>query len=178
MAAMALAGREFEQMQGRHAGTRAAGMHQRNHELFEQQRARRRGPTPEMFFTKHIDNTRLVTADDPVRKREMKIFTTVVSVFCCLLMVYVWQHFSAIETGYKIEAQKQQVEQMREANRQLRLQEAQLSDPGRIDRIAKQLGLDVPLPGQVVRPDGSPAEQQGGAVMAKVESKQVLAASF
>jgi cell division protein FtsL len=68
--------------------------------------------------------------------------------------VYVWQHFSAIEVGYQIETQKQQVEQMREQNRQLRLAEAQLSDPGRIDQIARQLGLDTPQPGQVVRPDG------------------------
>jgi len=30
-----------------------------------------------------------------------------------------------------------------------------LSDPGRIDQIARQLGLDAPQPGQVVRPDGS-----------------------
>ena len=72
-----------------------------------------------------------------------------------LTMVYVWQHFSAIEVGYNVEAQKQSVEQLREQNRQLRLSEAQLSDPGRIDQIAKQLGLSTPLPGQVVRPDGS-----------------------
>jgi hypothetical protein len=57
--------------------------------------------------------------------------------------------------GYKVEAQKTQVELLREQNRQLRLTEAQLSDPGRIDHIAKQLGLDEPLPGQVVRPDGT-----------------------
>ena len=74
-----------------------------------------------------------------------------------LVMVYVWQHFAAIEVGYHVEAQKSQVEQLREDNRQLRLSEAQLSDPGRIDKIAKQLGLDTPQPGQVVRPDGSDA---------------------
>ncbi len=166
----------MEQMQVKRTAGRAASVHQRNRELFEQQRARRRGPTPEMFFTKHLDNSRLVTADDPDRRREMRIFTGVVTVFCCLLLVYVWQHFSAIEVGYKVEAQKLQVEQLRETNRQLRLQEAQLSDPGRIDKIAKQLGLDVPLPGQVVRPDGTPS--QDGTVMAKVEPKQVLVARF
>jgi cell division protein FtsL len=69
-------------------------------------------------------------------------------------MVYVWQHFLAIEIGYKVEAQKQQVEQLREENRQLRLTEAQLTDPERIDKIAKQLGLNEPQPGQVVHPDG------------------------
>jgi cell division protein FtsL len=71
------------------------------------------------------------------------------------VMVYVWQHFSAIEMGYNIEAQKVQVEHLSEQNRQLRLSEAELTDPERIDRIAKQLGLDAPQPGQVVRQDGS-----------------------
>ena len=124
-----------------------------NRERFEAQRVRRRGPTPEMFFAKHIDNSRIVKADDPERRREVRTFTLVMSVFFALTMVYVWQHFSAIEVGYRVEAQKTQVEQLRERNRQLSLTEAQLSDPGRIDRIARQLGLDEPLPGQVVRPD-------------------------
>ena len=128
---------------------------ERNGELFEAQRRARRGPTPEVFFTKHIDNSRIVKADDPERKREMRSFAAVMSVLFVLVMVYVWQHFSAIEIGYNIEAQKVQVEHLNEQNRQLRLTEAELSDPQRIDRIAKQLGLDAPQPGQVVRPDGS-----------------------
>jgi cell division protein FtsL len=128
---------------------------QRNYELFEAQRARRRGPTPEMFFTKHLDNTRLVKADDPQRRRDMRIFTTVMTVFFMLTMVYVWQHFHAIQLGYDIEHQKATVEQLREDNRQLRLTDAQLSEPSRIDHIAKQLGLDEPLPGQVIRQDAS-----------------------
>ncbi len=125
-----------------------------NRDRYEAQRSQRRGPTPEMFFAKHIDNSRIVKADDPIRRREVRHFTIVMSVFFALTMVYVWQHFSAIEVGYRVEAQKTQVELLREQNRQLRLTEAQLSDPGRIDRIAKQLGLDAPLPGQVVRPEG------------------------
>ena len=124
-----------------------------NRERFEAQRVRRRGPTPEMFFAKHIDNSRIVKADDPERRREVRTFTLVMTVFFLLTMVYVWQHFSAIEVGYRVEAQKTQVELLREQNRQLSLNEAQLSDPGRIDRIAKQLGLDAPAPGQVVRPN-------------------------
>jgi cell division protein FtsL len=145
----------MEQMQARRTHTRSLSIAERNRELFDSQRARRRGPTPEMFFTKHIDNTRLVKADDPERQREMRTFTMVMTLLFALTMVYVWQHFSAIEVGYKVEAQKQSVEQLREQNRQLRLSEAQLSDPGRIDQIARQLGLGTPLPGQVVRPDGS-----------------------
>jgi len=97
----------------------------------------------------------MVKADDPERRREMRSFTIAMTLFFALTMVYVWQHFSAIEVGYRVEAQKQQVAKLREDNRQLRLSEAQLSDPERIDHIAKQLGLDTPQPGQVVRAEGS-----------------------
>src|ERR1700720_3061669 len=164
MAASAMAGQQLE-MLGSRAQSRAESLTARNRELYEAQRRARRGPTPEVFFTKHIDNNRIVKADDPERRREMRTFTAVMSVLFVLVMVYVWQHFSAIEIGYHVEAQKQQVEQMREENRQLRLSEAQLTDPGRIDKIAKQLGLDAPQPGQVVRPDGSDAN---ASVLAQV----------
>jgi len=127
-----------------------------NRELFEMQKRARRGPTPEVFFVKHIDNSRIVKADDPKRRQEMKIFTITISVLFALVMVYVWQHFLAIEIGYQVETQKQQVAGMQEQNRQLRLTEAQLSNPVRIDQIAReQLGLNAPEPGQVVRPDGA-----------------------
>ena len=156
MATMAMAGQEMGRMHSRRLETsRTVSVSERNRSLYEQQLARRRGPTPEMFFTKHIDNSRIVKEDDPERRREMRSFTIAMTLFFALTMVYVWQHFSAIEVGYNVEAQKTQVEQLRETNRQLRLTEAQLSDPGRIDRIAKQLGLDEPEPGQVVRPDGA-----------------------
>jgi cell division protein FtsL len=155
MATTAIVGQQIGMMGARReASSRGQSLAQRNAILFEGQRKARRGPTPEVFFTKHIDNNRIVKADDPERRREMRQFTVAMSVLFLLVMVYVWQHFTAIEIGYQVEAQKQQVEQLREENRQLRLNEAQLTDPGRIDRIAKQLGLDAPQPGQVVRPDG------------------------
>jgi len=135
--------------------TRAQSIAERNAALFELQRRARRGPTPEVFFTKHIDNSRIVKADDPQRRREMRRFAAVMLFLFFLVMVYVLQHLSSIEYGYHVEAQKQQLDEMREQNRQLRLSEAQLSDPVRIDRMAKQLGLDVPQPGQVVHADGA-----------------------
>lgn len=154
MATMAIGVQEMTEMQTKPSARRGASVSERNRELYEQQRARRRGPTPEMFFAKHIDNSRIVKADDPDRRKEMRSFTIAMTMFFVLTMVYVWQHFSAIEVGYRVEAQKTAVEQLQEKNRQLELSEAQLSDPGRIDKIAKQLGLEAPQPGQVVRPDG------------------------
>lgn len=154
MAASAIAGQQLEMMSAR-AKARTQTVAERNRALFEAQRRARRGPTPEVFFAKYIDNSRIVKADDPVRRREMRQFSVVMGVLFMLVMVYVWQHFSAIEVGYHVEVQKQQVEQLSEQNRQLRLAEAQLTEPERIDMLAKQLGLAAPQPGQVVRPDGS-----------------------
>jgi cell division protein FtsL len=169
MATTAIVGQHIEMM-GRSRTTESLA--DRNRALFEAQRKARRGPTPEVYFHKHIDNSRLVKADDPERRREMRTFTTVMSVFFVLVMVYVWQHFAAIEVGYKIEAQKLQVQQTQEQNRQLRLSEAQLTDPGRIDRMAKQLGLDAPQPGQVVRQEGdanAPVVAQAGVPVVAVQ---------
>jgi cell division protein FtsL len=139
------------------ARNNAESVAERNMALFAAQQRARRGPTPEVFFTKHLDNSRLVKADDPQRTRERRSFSAALAVLFVLVMVYVWQHFSAIEYGYHVEAQKQQLELLNEQNRQLRLTEAQLTDPGRIDEMAHQLGLDAPQPGQFVRPtlDGS-----------------------
>lgn len=148
-------------MMGRAQRERVESFRDHNRGVFDQQRRARRGPTPEIFFTKHLDNSRLVKADDPERRREVRLFTVAMTLLFMLGMTYVWQHFSSIELGYSIEAQKLQVEHLREENRQLRLTEAQLSDPDRIDKIARQLGLDMPQPGQVVRPDASFANDTG-----------------
>jgi cell division protein FtsL len=158
----------IEAMGTRVARGRAMSVAERNAERFEAQRRARRGPTPEVFFTKHIDNSRIVKADDPERRREMRMFTVVMSVLFSLVMIYVYQHFSSIEVGYKIEAQKTQVETLREKNRSLRLNEAQLTQPGRIDTIAKQLGLDAPAPGQVIRNDGFTGMEPNAPAYAEV----------
>jgi cell division protein FtsL len=136
---------------GRGWGARVA---ERNAELLAQQALRRRGArTPEFYFPKHLDNSRLVKAADPVRVRQMRVFSVAVALLFSLVMVYGLQHFYAIEGGYQVESEKQMRDQLREENRQLRLAEAQLSQPGRIDMMARQLGLADPQPGQVVHPN-------------------------
>ena len=46
----------------------------RNRELFELQKRARRGPTPEVFFVKHIDNSRIVKADPASAKTILGYF--------------------------------------------------------------------------------------------------------
>ena len=105
MATLAM-GQEMEAMQTRRMDP-AANVVRRNRDLYEKQLSRRRGPTPEMFFAKHLDNSRIVKADDPERRKEMRSFTIAMSVLFLLVMTYVWQHFSSIEVGYNIEAKIQ-----------------------------------------------------------------------
>jgi cell division protein FtsL len=124
---------------------------ERNARLFAEQQRLRRGATLEVFFPKRIDNTRIVKAPDTARIREMRIFTAAMTVLFSLVMFYGLQHFSAIEMGYSVESKKQQIESLREQNRQLRLAEAQLSQPRRIDAMARQMGLVELQPNQVVR---------------------------
>ena len=168
MATQVMAAHSMDLMEG--TQQRATSLTDRNRSMFDLQRKARRGPTPEVFFTKHIDNSRIVKADDPERRAEMRTFTFVMSILFLCVMTYVWQHLNSIEVGYHVEAQKQQVEQMREENRQLRLTEAQLTDPNRIDQMAKQLGLDAPQPGQVVRPD---MMEVGAPVLAQTSTPAV-----
>jgi hypothetical protein len=133
---------------------------ERNAALMAQQTIRRRKVrTPEFFLTKNFDNSRLVKAPDPAKLREMRIFSAAIAVLFSLVMIYGLQHFYAIESGYRVEQEKLRVGELREENRQLRLTQAELTQPGRIDSKAREYGLAAPLPGQVVhgdaRPDGS-----------------------
>ena len=127
---------------------------ERNAELLAQQPARRRRVrTPEFFFVHHVDNSRLLKSPDPVRAREMRLFSAAVFVLFTLVMVYGMQHFYAIEGSYRVEQEKQSLNQLREENRQLRLAQAELTQPGRIDAMARGLGLVEPQPGQVIHPN-------------------------
>jgi cell division protein FtsL len=123
--------------------------------LAKQAQLRRRMRTPEFHFARHIDNSRLVKAPDLARVREMRIFSGAIAVLFSLVMIYGLQHFYAIENSYRVESEKQTLNQLREENRQLRLSQAELTQPGRIDMMARQLGLAAPQPGQVVHASGN-----------------------
>jgi len=130
--------------------------------------------TPEIYFSKAIDNSRLVKVEDPRRHREMKQFGTAMALLFLLVFTYAWQHFKAIEYGYQIESAKRELSGITEMNHALRLEDASLRDPERIDLLARRIGLVPPEPGQVIRMEGSGAEPQG-PVMASNAAVMVVA---
>ncbi|HUK86864.1 MAG TPA: cell division protein FtsL [Terriglobales bacterium] len=129
--------------------------------------------TPEIYFAKAIDNSRLVKVADRQRNREMAVFVATLCVLFALVMVYAWQHFSAIEYGYKIEAQRTQRDSLVELNRTLRLEEASLRDPERIDTLARQMGLEMPQAGQVISLD-LPVGNAAAPVLARAAAAPVV----
>src|SRR6266853_2673638 len=130
--------------------------------------------TPEIYFRKTIDNSRLVKLEDPRRAREMRQFSFALCCLFLLVMGYALQHFRAIEYGYKIETLRSQRDGLTEMNRALRLEEASLRDPERIDVMARKLGLQSPQPGQVVHLDVN--TDTGTPVMASVTPISVISA--
>jgi cell division protein FtsL len=132
--------------------------------------------TPEIFFAKAIDNSRVVKVADPRRRREMAIFGATLVLLFSLVMVYGWQHFSSIEYGYKIEQLKSNCDQLAEANRTLKLEQASLRDPERIDAMARQMGMQAPQAGQVQRLDADGLVTPGSEVMARIATVSVISA--
>jgi cell division protein FtsL len=131
--------------------------------------------TPEVYFAKPIDNSRLVKVEDPARGREMKQFGFALCCLFLLVMTYAFQHFKAIEYGYKIESLKSQRDRLVDDNRDLRLQDASLRDPARIDTLARRMGLQSPQAGQVIRMD-SAAPDSSTPVMASMAPVAVISA--
>jgi hypothetical protein len=130
--------------------------------------------TPEIYFSKAIDNSRLVKVEDPRRHREMKHFGTALACLFLLVFTYAWQHLKAIEYGYQIESAKRELAEKTEMNRALHLEDASLRDPERIDVLARRMGLVPPEPGQVIRMDSAAGDAQD-PVMASNQPVMVVA---
>src|SRR5437016_8672758 len=105
----------------------------------------------EVHFEKRIINNNVIREADAKSHDDSIVITALAAMFLFGLFAYGWQHYQWIQYGYRIEEVRKKKEQMAEIDRQLRLERASLSDPRRIDSIArKQLGMVVPAPGQLV----------------------------
>ena len=108
------------------------------------------------FTVKQIDNSRLVRPINPVRMQDFWKRVAVGTAMAAGLLLYAWQHFECIQIRYRIEQLDSERAQAEELNQQLHLEVATLRSPMRVDAIARnQLGLTVPVPGQVAPLDAS-----------------------
>jgi cell division protein FtsL len=105
----------------------------------------------EVHFEKRIINNNVIREADTKGHRDYIIVTALAAMFLFGLFAYGWQHYQWIQYGYRIEEAQKKMQRLSEIGRQLRVERASLSNPQRIDSIArKQLGMVVPAPGQLV----------------------------
>lgn len=105
----------------------------------------------QVYWVKRIDNRRIVRERDPGYVRETAVLVAGALVGLLVLLVVAWQHFAFTHAGYQLEEMRSRHEQVLEWNRTLRLEQAALLDPMRIDVLARnRLGLNAPRADQVV----------------------------
>jgi cell division protein FtsL len=120
----------------------------------------------EYHTVKRIDNSRLIRSAAPAKLREFWRRVAVGAAIAGCLLFYVWQHFECIQLRYEVEQLDAQRTQAAQLNEQLHLEVATLRAPGRVDAIARnQLGLTVPVPGEV-----APADVSAEVVLAQART--------
>lgn len=133
--------------------------------------------TPEIYFAKRIDNSRVVRMVDPKRRREMLTFGVTLSIFFLMVMVYLLQHLSAIEYGYRIEQAKAEHNAIVESNRELKLEESSLTDLQRIEVEARKLGMVPPSAGQIYAIESGNGDS-AVPVMARANPSGIMVISY
>jgi len=104
----------------------------------------------EFHTVKRIDNSRLVRNVAPVKMRYLYRTLALGGIIAAFLTLYIYQHFRCIDLSFQLESVKAQQADAAALNSSLNLQIAGLSDPRRIDVIARQqLGLTEVQPAQV-----------------------------
>ena len=105
----------------------------------------------QVYWVKRIDNSRLVRERDPGYVRETAVLVSGALLGLLVLLIVAWQHFAFIHAGYQLEEMRARHDRVLEWNRTLRLEQAALLDPMRIDVLARnRLGLTAPRADQVV----------------------------
>jgi cell division protein FtsL len=121
----------------------------------------------EYHTVKRIDNSRLARPVAAAGLRDLWRRLAAGGILAACLLVYAWQHFQCIQIGYEIEHLESQRTQSAELNQQLHLEVATLRSPMRVDAIARtQLGLTVPVPGQMV-----PVDEPSDGVLAQARTQ-------
>jgi cell division protein FtsL len=117
----------------------------------------------EYYTIKRIDNSRLLRPAPVARLNPLWQRAAAGAAMAGCLFFYAWQHFECIQLRYQIEQLQVQESQASQLNEQLHLEVATLRSPGRVDTIARnQLGLTVPVPGQI-----APVSYSGDGVLAQ-----------
>ena len=105
------------------------------------------------FYSKRIDNSRVVRQADPTASGQC---WSAVSAAALLLMVgasIIAPNVASVLAGYKLEALKQERQSLIDRKRELEVREASLLSPERLNDLAKSQKLTSPAASQVIHLD-------------------------
>jgi len=122
--------------------------------------APRRNALVEFHTVKHIDNSRLTRRIEPLRLRNYYKMAALGGMVAMCCMLYIYQHFRCIDLSFQLEDLRAKQTQAQALNGQLRLEIESWRNPHRINAIARQLGLQQPMPTQVLEYSGPDNAQQ------------------
>jgi cell division protein FtsL len=113
------------------------------------------------FYSKKIDNQRLVRQADPHAADECWSAVGAGALLLMLGVSVVIPHVALVRTGYRLEAAKSERQTLLDQRRALEVREAALLSPSRLNDIAKEQNLTAPASGQVFHLDSDMGPRQG-----------------
>jgi hypothetical protein len=119
------------------------------------------------FFSKRIDNSRVVRQADPAARRECWTAIGALGIAAAILTALLAPSVGQVLTGYQLQALEAEHQRLLSEQRVLEVEEAALRSPARLDELARSRNLVQPSSSQIVHlnPTG------GGAVAMLVEAE-------
>ena|SRR5580698_6468332 len=105
------------------------------------------------FYSKKIDNSRIVRQADPEARGECWGAVGAAGVLLMLGASIIAPHVGSVLAGYKLEALKQERQSLLDQKRDLDVREAGLLSPERLNDLARLRSLGSPAPDQVIHLD-------------------------
>jgi hypothetical protein len=105
------------------------------------------------FYSKKIDNSRIVRQADPEARGECWSAVGAAGVLLMLGASIIAPHVGSVLAGYKLEALKQERQSLIDQKRDLDVKEAGLLSPGRLNDLARLRSLGSPASDQVIHLD-------------------------
>jgi hypothetical protein len=111
------------------------------------------------FYSKRIDNSRLVREADPKMRTDCWSTIATACILAGLIGAAVSPRIGGILSGYQMEKLKAEQRELSDRRRMLQIEEAQMVSPGRLDELANRQKLSAPTPGQEtnLQPKDSPS---------------------
>jgi hypothetical protein len=105
------------------------------------------------FYSKRIDNSRVVRQADPAARGECWSAVGAAAILLMLGLSIIAPHVGSVLAGYKLEALKQERQSLVNERRELDVKEAGLLSPERLTDLARARNLTSPSSDQVIHLD-------------------------